>query len=298
LVEGTGEAITSSSKTGLDGDGEVRIIGASGPRGLEVGNSGTAWIADPNKNKVYRVNSFGVTVDSTFVKRAMDVALDEKRKEVYVSQDTLRAIKVLTLAGKVKRTLIPPLADLNLESSQGAFTGIATASCARVYVANEQGRSILAGNPPDSPFNNFGDSNDVKAADTDPVLVVTGNGVATVSAAKEAEVEEPEAASEQPSVISYQLEQNYPNPFNPSTMINFSLPEVGKVTVNIYNETGQLVRTLVDREMVASRHQLPWNGRNQLGKAVAAGVYFYRMTVTGKQGEAVFAKTNRMTMVK
>ena len=81
-------------------------------------------------------------------------------------------------------------------------------------------------------------------------------------------------------------------------MINFALPEAGKVTVNIYNETGQLVRTLVDREMAAGRHELLWNGRNQSDRSVAAGVYFYRMTVTGKQGEVVFAKTNRMTMVK
>ena len=81
-------------------------------------------------------------------------------------------------------------------------------------------------------------------------------------------------------------------------MINFSLPEAGKVTVNIYSETGQLVRKLVDREMAAGRYQVTWNGRNQFGKTVAAGVYFYRMTVTGKQSEVVFTKTHRMTMVK
>jgi len=114
-----------------------------------------------------------------------------------------------------------------------------------------------------------------------------------------------EVISNQLSVISYQLEQNYPNPFsangtfsNPSTMINFSLPEAGQVTVHIYSETGQLVRTLGDHEMAAGRHELLWNGRNQSGNTVAAGVYFYRMTVTGKQGEVVFTKTNRMTMVK
>ena len=81
-------------------------------------------------------------------------------------------------------------------------------------------------------------------------------------------------------------------------MINFGVPAAGKVTVNIYSETGQLVRTLVDHEMAAGRHELLWNGRNQSGNTVAAGVYFYRMTVTGKQGEVVFTKTNRMAMIK
>jgi len=305
LTEGAGYAITASTKTGLDGDGEVRIIGAGSPCGLDIAGNGTAWIADVGKGKVYRINSAGSTVDSTAVRRAMDIAIDASRGEVYVSQDTLRAIKVLYLStGKIKRTLTPPAADLKLdlngETGSGALTGIDVASCQRVFVANENGRSILTGG--DSPFSNVGDNNNIKAADTDPVLVVAGNVVA-----KEAEVasDQLSVTSDQSSVISYQLAQNYPNPFsanetfgNPSTMINFALPEAGKATVNIYNETGQLVRTLVDREMAAGRHELLWNGRNQSGKAVAAGVYFYRMTVTGKQGEAVFAKTNRMAMVK
>ncbi len=109
-------------------------------------------------------------------------------------------------------------------------------------------------------------------------------------------------------VTSYELAQNYPNPFwseatsriagNPSTMVNFALPEAGKVTLRIFNETGQLVRTLLDREMSAGRHQLSWNARNQSGNPVAAGVYFYQMTVTGQNGAAVFSKTQRMTLVK
>jgi uncharacterized repeat protein (TIGR02543 family) len=109
---------------------------------------------------------------------------------------------------------------------------------------------------------------------------------------------------------AYQLEQNYPNPFstegrapglgrgNLSTVIGFALPEAGKVTVKIYTETGQLVRTLVDGEMAAGRHARHWNGRNESGHAVAAGVYLYRIIVAGQNGEAVFSKTQRMTLVK
>jgi len=126
------------------------------------------------------------------------------------------------------------------------------------------------------------------------------------SAAKKSKVEKSEVAKSK-VVTSYELTQNYPNPFsllereifgNASTMINFSLPETGSVMVNIYSETGQLVRTLVDRELAAGRHQLSWNGRNQFGNAVAAGVYFCRMTATGKNGATAFSKTQRMTLVK
>ena len=134
------------------------------------------------------------------------------------------------------------------------------------------------------------------------VLVLNGarfvHHSSTATFPKESEVEESEVASDQSPVISYQLEQNYPNPFNPSTVINFALPEAGKVTVKIFAATGQLVATLVDGEMPAGRQQLHWNGRNQSGKTVAAGVYLYRIVVQDRRGAAVFTETKRMTMLK
>jgi hypothetical protein len=104
---------------------------------------------------------------------------------------------------------------------------------------------------------------------------------------------------------AYRLEQNYPNPFsgggtfgNPSTTIGFALPEAGQVTVNIYNETGQLVRTLVDGEMAAGRHAVRWNGRNQLGRAVAAGIYLCQIVARGEDGNVIFTQTRRMAFLK
>jgi cytoskeletal protein CcmA (bactofilin family) len=136
------------------------------------------------------------------------------------------------------------------------------------------------------------------------VLVLNGarfvhhSSVATFP--KESEVDESEVAESEveASVTSYQLEQNYPNPFNPSTEIAFALPEAGKVTLNIYALTGQLVATLVDGELPAGHHQLSWNGRNQSGAAVAAGVYLYRIVVQDRSGAAVFTESKRMTMLK
>jgi hypothetical protein len=108
------------------------------------------------------------------------------------------------------------------------------------------------------------------------------------------------AGKENPAALPtvYQLEQNYPNPFNPSTMIRFALPQAGKVIVKVYSETGQLVNTLVDRDMAAGRHTIRWNGRNQLGHAVAAGIYLYQIVVQGVDGNAVFTRTQRMTFLK
>jgi hypothetical protein len=304
LVEGVGETIVSSNKTGLDGDGEVRIIGALSPRGLDVASDGTVWIADRGKGKVYRVNSAGSTVDSTGVRGAMDIALDETRGEAYISQDTLRTIKVLNLStGKAKRTLTPPAAELNIdldgEAGLGALTGIDVASCQRVFVANSKDRSILTGNPADSPFSNVGDNNDVKAADTDPVLVVTGKGLTKESAIEESDEEV--AVAEAAAVTRYELAQNYPNPFsppergfagNPSTTIRFALPEAAEVSLKIYDIAGRLVQTLVDGIVEVGRHQVVWDGTNQHGVKVASGIYFYQLCA----GE--FTQVRKMSLVR
>ncbi len=116
------------------------------------------------------------------------------------------------------------------------------------------------------------------------------------------------ASSNSLSVTSYELAQNYPNPFsteggsriagNPGTMINFAMPEAGKVTMKIFAGTGQLVQTLGNMEMSAGRQQLRWNGRNQTGSVVAAGVYLYRIMVQGRRGEILFTETKRMTLLK
>jgi hypothetical protein len=96
----------------------------------------------------------------------------------------------------------------------------------------------------------------------------------------------------------FQLEQNYPNPFNPGTQISFSLPASGEVILDIYNENGQLVRTLIEGEMAAGQHWARWNGLNRLGETAAAGIYLYRIVVRGKTGDVVFAQTRRMALLK
>ena len=69
----------------------------------------------------------------------------------------------------------------------------------------------------------------------------------------------------------------YPNPFNPSTTIRFSLAEPGPATLRIYDLSGRRVRTLLDEHRAAGHHDLEWNGRDDSGRRLASGVYFYRL---------------------
>jgi hypothetical protein len=76
----------------------------------------------------------------------------------------------------------------------------------------------------------------------------------------------------------FALHQNYPNPFNPTTMINYDMPENGKIKMVIYDLMGREVTTLINNEQNAGYHNILWNGLNQGGRAVSAGIYFCRLS--------------------
>jgi hypothetical protein len=91
----------------------------------------------------------------------------------------------------------------------------------------------------------------------------------------------------------FTLAQNYPNPFNPETTIQFQVHKAGHATLTIYNILGQRVRVLFDRRVIAGyQEDIVWDGRDEYGRMVATGVYFYRIA----QGH--FAKTKRMMLIK
>ena len=75
---------------------------------------------------------------------------------------------------------------------------------------------------------------------------------------------------------------NYPNPFNPETTFSYSLPKDGKVSINIYNLKGQKVKTLINGYYKSGHYTSVWNGKNNNGKSVSSGVYFYKLKTKDK----------------
>jgi hypothetical protein len=86
--------------------------------------------------------------------------------------------------------------------------------------------------------------------------------------------------------VSFQLRQNYPNPFNHSTIIHYSLGirRCAEVNLTIYNLLGRKVRNLVDSPQTARLRTAVWDGRDDNGKEVASGIYFYVLTVGKEKG--------------
>jgi hypothetical protein len=92
--------------------------------------------------------------------------------------------------------------------------------------------------------------------------------------------------------VASTLRQNWPNPFTSSTAISYQLSTSSPVTLTMYNITGQKVRVLVDGRQLAGAHTVSWNGRNDAGRALTAGVYFVRLSANGT------ALTNKVIKIK
>ena len=76
----------------------------------------------------------------------------------------------------------------------------------------------------------------------------------------------------------YSLSQNYPNPFNPSTTISFSLPSDNHTILNIYDISGKLINTLLDKNMKTGYHNISWDGKDFYGQEVSTGAYVYTLS--------------------
>ena len=79
------------------------------------------------------------------------------------------------------------------------------------------------------------------------------------------------------------LDQNVPNPFNPMTEIKYTIPEDGKVTLDIFDIRGRLVVRLVDSVRTAGSHVEMWTGLDGAGNPVPSGTYFYQMATDNRQ---------------
>ncbi|MBI2950911.1 T9SS type A sorting domain-containing protein, partial [bacterium] len=111
--------------------------------------------------------------------------------------------------------------------------------------------------------------------------------LAKVSGEEESGAETPETLPE-----AFGLEQNYPNPFNPTTTIRYALPEGADVRLVVYNILGQQVKTLVNGAQGPGRHTVVWDGRDEVGRPAATGMYIYRLQA------GAFVQTLKMLFAK
>lgn len=85
----------------------------------------------------------------------------------------------------------------------------------------------------------------------------------------------------------FKLNQNFPNPFNPSTTVSFTIPKASAVKLIIYNQIGQKVGELVNKNLEAGSYSYNWNAENH-----SSGMYFYELQAND------FKSVRKMTLIK
>jgi hypothetical protein len=102
----------------------------------------------------------------------------------------------------------------------------------------------------------------------------------------------PQAAEGSPGA-GYALFANTPNPFGPATTIEYYVPASGgPVTLEVFDVTGHVVRTLVRERQGPGLKRVTWDGRGDEGAQIATGVYFYRLRAPG------FEKALKMMVIQ
>ena len=88
------------------------------------------------------------------------------------------------------------------------------------------------------------------------------------------------------------LLQSYPNPFNGATRVRFVLPVAGPAQLRVYNLVGQEVARLAEGWRESGLHEVLWEGLDAHERALASGVYLYRLRAAGA------VQTRRLTLIR
>jgi len=170
------------------------------------------------------------------------------------------------------------------------FPPVTSADFLSVDTAGVRGPRKADGSLPELPFLHLAPGSPLIDAGTD--LGTPFNGSAPDLGAFESPAIPNGVTDGGGTIPEFRLLLNFPNPFNPSTHIVYSLPARGEVVLRIYDLRGSLIRELVHQEQEAGSYTVLWDGESARAQALAAGVYFARVTFNG------VARTARLVLVR
>ena len=171
-----------------------------------------------------------------------------------------------------------------------------------LYYRQFPGQVNLVGNfpgdyPPYMPLSNFNgqpldgtwtlNASDIAAGDTGTLVSWGINELIGI------ECQQLVAGPATPVFADFALHQNRPNPFNPSTEIRFEIPGEGSaIDLAVYDIAGRRVAGLASGFVAGGSHSVVWRGRDDAGRSVGSGVYFYRLEADG------FVESRKLLLLK
>ncbi len=142
------------------------------------------------------------------------------------------------------------------------------------------GRTVWVQEGPEALGNVIVDALAVRPADRLVVAATHGRGIFSTTVPTDWWQDRPSVDA--PALANVQAA---PNPFNGGTAIAYELSLPGPVTVEVWDLRGRRVATVFQGTQGIGSHSAAWNGRDAEGRAVASGVYLYRVTAAGSVQE-------------
>lgn len=98
--------------------------------------------------------------------------------------------------------------------------------------------------------------------------------------------------------LAFALAPAAPNPFSRQAVIRYQLPYKSSASLKVYNIMGQLVKTLADGVQDPGYYAVNWDGRNDRGRKLAAGIYVCKFSAEAVDGSQRFSKVRSLTLLK
>jgi hypothetical protein len=89
-------------------------------------------------------------------------------------------------------------------------------------------------------------------------------------------------SDDESTIRSFDLQQNFPNPFNAGTIIRYTLKTLSSVDLDIYTLLGDKVKSYQVERQPAGEYYIHWDGRENSGRKVSSGFYFYVLKAAGQ----------------
>lgn len=111
--------------------------------------------------------------------------------------------------------------------------------------------------------------------------VVANGGLSGRQIGEQTEPETPRHEPVLPISPGWRIDRVTPNPFRGESHIKFVVGERAPVTLHVYDLAGRRVRELFDRHVPPGEYNVRWDGTDDSGQQVVAGVYLLRLAGPG-----------------
>ena len=191
----------------------------------------------------------------------------------------------------------PPTVSINTNNGDNITTGVDTITISGESIDRDPSSGIVStlistGSANTGDNHNWSFHVESLAIGLNEIVVTSADNAGNTNSDMIDVVYNPDEPGPNPVPEVFALYQNIPNPFNPETTILFDLPQAAQVKLSVYNVKGELVATLVDRHMMEGRKEVNWIAKDNSGRAVSSGIYFYRL-VAGD-----FVQTKKMVLLR